>query len=185
MLERPVKYRDKPGCHSGYGWCGGLCRWGTGEKLRAIRAYSGNAIVYVGIAADEPQRFDKSDYPGRRLPLAAWGMDEADCLAYCYELGLQWLENGVRGPVRLYELLDRVSCWCCSNKNDKELKNIYLHLPQYWERLKELQRRLSRPMKGFYQGQPRGIFELEARFRREIEAAPRPVSKRRPSGPAR
>lgn len=25
MLERPVKYRGKPGYHYGYGWCGGPC----------------------------------------------------------------------------------------------------------------------------------------------------------------
>lgn len=28
MLERPVQSRQK-GAHRGYGWCGGLCRWGT------------------------------------------------------------------------------------------------------------------------------------------------------------
>lgn len=28
MLERPVCSKQK-GTHQGYGWCGGLCRWGT------------------------------------------------------------------------------------------------------------------------------------------------------------
>ena len=31
MLERPVESKQK-GCHCGYGWCGGVCRWGTTEK---------------------------------------------------------------------------------------------------------------------------------------------------------
>lgn len=168
MLERKIKYRDKPGYHYGYEWCGGPCRWGTAEKLRALRAYGGDAIQYVGLAADEEHRFAKAAYPTRSLPLVTWGKTEADCLAYCYSLGFKWLEDSILGPVPLYELLDRVSCWCCSNKNLKELKNIYLYLPRYWTRLKGLQSKLSRPMKGYYKGQSKGVFELEERFRNEL-----------------
>lgn len=36
-------------------------------------------------------------------------------------------------------------------------------------RLKDLQRKIDRPMKGYYKGQPRGVFELEQRFRAELE----------------
>lgn len=169
MLERKVKNRSSPGYHQGYGWCGGLCRWGTSEKLRAILSHYGNdAIQYVGIAADETARFDKASHPNKRLPLVTWDMKEADCLQYCYDRGFEWWEDGGAGPVRLYDMLDRVSCWCCSNKNLKELKNIYLHQPVYWERLKGIQRHLDRPMKGYYRGQPRGVFELEERFKREL-----------------
>lgn len=56
-------------------------------------------------------------------------------LMYCVTHGFDWNENGVR----LYEILDRVSCWCCANKNLKELKNYYKFLPEYWEKLKRLQ----------------------------------------------
>ena len=58
---------------------------------------------------------------------------------------------------------------CCVNKNLKELRNIYRYLPQYWDRLKELQMKLDRPYKGFYKGNPRGVFELEERFSNEQE----------------
>jgi predicted RNA-binding protein len=64
-----------------------------------------------------------------------------------------------------------VSCWCCSNKNLKELKNIYIHLPAYWEKLRQLQAKTARPMKGYYKDEPKGVFEMEERFKREIEAA--------------
>lgn len=37
------------------------------------------------------------------------------------------------------------------------------------ERLKDLQRKIDRPMKGYYKGKPRGVFELEQRFRAELE----------------
>ena len=38
MLEKEVNSRQK-GTHYGYGWCGGLCRWGTSEKLREIKQF--------------------------------------------------------------------------------------------------------------------------------------------------
>ena len=37
MLIREIKYRKKEGYHYGFSWCGGNCRWGTSEKLQAIR----------------------------------------------------------------------------------------------------------------------------------------------------
>ena len=55
-------------------------------------------------------------------------MSEKDCLDYCYNRGFYWEENGVR----LYDILDRVSCWCCANKNKKELENINLYLSDYY-----------------------------------------------------
>lgn len=170
MLERKVVSKQK-GEHLGYGWCGGLCRWGTAEKTRAIKKFKqslGTATIdYVGIAADETRRFEKEKSESKRLPLVDWGMTEADCLAYCYDHGFRWLEESPvsgKGYIDLYEILDRVSCWCCANKNLKELRNIYRYLPQYWDRLKELQMKLDRPYKGFYKGNPRGVFELEERF---------------------
>ena len=92
---------------------------------------------------------------------AEWKMTEKDCLNYCYESGYDWNENGIE----LYSVLDRVSCWCCQNKNLKELKNIYLYLPEYWQRLRGLQSRIQEPMKG----KGKSVFELEERFKREGE----------------
>jgi len=54
------------------------------------------------------------------------------------------------GYVDLYEILDRVSCWCCANKNQRELRNIYRYLPDYWKRLEALQDRIERPMKKWH-----------------------------------
>ena len=53
---------------------------------------------------------------------------------------------------------------------------IFLNYPEnlHWERLKGLQAHMSRPMKGWYQnGTPKGVFELERRFAREIQEATR------------
>lgn len=167
MLDKPVKGRDR----KGYGWCGGLCRWGTTEKLKALDRYakSKNATVYIGIASDEQQRLKRLE-PYKIAPLATlWNMTEAECLQYCYDHHFYWYEDtdSEAEKIRLYDVLDRVSCWCCCNKNLKELRNIYNFLPEYWQRLRYLQFVLERPMKGYYKGQPRGVFELEDRFSKE------------------
>ena len=167
MLDRPV-HSKKNGFHLGYGWCGGPCRWGTKLKTRSLDGVALDAdIHYVGIAADEPERLARLEAP-KCSPLAEAGMTEADCLAYCYARGFFWEENGIR----LYDILDRVSCWCCKNKNRKELKNIYQFLPQYWEKLKGLQAQIPMPMKPYSRkGVPYGnVFDLEKVFEQEIQA---------------
>ena len=93
------------------------------------------------------------------------GMTEADCLRFCYDRGFFWEERTEAGPVRLYDILDRVSCWCCANKNLKELRNVYRYLPDYWRRLDDLQERTEWPMKGA----GKSVFDLKERFENEIK----------------
>lgn len=159
MFEKIVN-KGKSNEHKGYSWCGGRCRWGTTEKLKAIEKYCKGCVEYIGIASDETQRINKERKGNKVMPLVEWGMTEKDCLEYCYSGGYHWNEDGVE----LYQILDRVSCWCCANKNLKELKNYYLHLPKYWEKLKELQKRTDRPFKN----NKYTIFDLEKKFREEV-----------------
>lgn len=163
MFDKPIN--GKNGLHYGMSWCGGFCRWGTREKISAINRYIDykNSIVYVGIAVDETKRLEKEVKPYKRFPLVDFNLTEKDCLKICYDHGFFWEENTTNGPVRLYDILSRVSCWCCRNKNLKELKNIYLYLPEYWEKLKYLQSRTERPMKG----EGKSVFDLEKRFIKE------------------
>ena len=156
MLEHQTKSGK-----TGYGWCGGRCRWGTTYKVAALDKAGRGAHVYVGIAADEHKRLQKSYGGNKSFPLAEWGMTERNCLEYCYSQGFDWNEDGVE----LYSVLDRVSCWCCRNKNLRELKNMYLHLPDYWQKLKNIQTLLPDPMKG----NGKSVFELEQRFNEERE----------------
>lgn len=134
MFCRPVRSRETGEVHKrGYGWCGGSCRWGTTAKTAALdrHAKERSAVVYVGIAADETVRINR-DRPGwKRLPLVEMGMSEADCLELCYRRGHDWEQDGVR----LYDVLDRVSCWCCRNKNMRELRAMSKKLPSYFDRL--------------------------------------------------
>ncbi|WP_370520812.1 phosphoadenosine phosphosulfate reductase family protein [Dysgonomonas sp. 25] len=163
MLEKPIRSRDTGLIHKyGYSWCGGPCRWGTGEKLRALKKHIGHNWDYVGIAADETHRFGKETRANRILPLVEWGISEAEALQYCYNKGFFWEENGIR----LYDILDRVSCWCCGNKNLKELFNIYRYLPTYWQQLKELQSKTNRP---YRRQSGKSLFDLEEEFRKSIK----------------
>lgn len=168
MLEKPVNKRDGTK-QNGYKWCGGLCRWGTSLKLNAIKEnnkkYGNDFIIeYVGIAVDEQERLlrervKRCENRLKLYPLAEWGMTEKDCLSYCYSKGWDWQENNVE----LYSILDRVSCWCCKNKNLKELKNMFLYLPEYWDKLKNLQKQIEIPFKRNY-----NIFDLEMKFKEEL-----------------
>lgn len=132
----------------GYGWCGGLCRWCTSFKTRTINKYLKNVehIQYVGIALDEPDRLKRLKGTNKISPLEFFEMTEADALRYCYKNGYNWLENGVE----LYSILDRVSCWCCRNKNLKELRNMKKFLPKYYNRLVALEKLIGEPMKKPY-----------------------------------
>lgn len=160
MFEKVVK-QGKPNEHKGYSWCGSRCRWGTMEKISTIEKYCKGNYEYVGIAVDEPIRLEKERKGNKIFPLADWEMTESDCLQYCYGKGFNWQEDGVE----LYSILDRVSCWCCANKNLKELKNYYLYLPKYWQKLKELQNKTDRPMKY----NKYSVYDLENKFKEECE----------------
>lgn len=163
MYEKPVKHKDGT-TSNGYGWCGGKCRWGTRAKTLRIKKYLNNAhpygyYEYIGIAADELDRINNKQNEGKLMPLVEWGMTEKDCLDYCHQQGYFWNE----GEIELYQILKRVSCWCCANKNLKELRAYYDFLPQYWSKLKEMQNKTAIP---FYRNKET-VEEIEKRFYEE------------------
>ena len=160
MFDKPVKKRGTSIIHKhGYGWCGGVCRWGTTEKLKSLEKYCKGHYEYVGIAFDEPKRLEKERKGNKLFPLADWKMTEKQCLLYCYENNFKWIEKGTP----LYMILDRVSCWCCRNKNLKELKGIYNYLPTYWKKLKCIENKLNENMK-----KNKSLEELEIKFKENI-----------------
>lgn len=158
MFDKPVKHRNGT-ISNGYSWCGGACRWATSDKTNTIKKYLSKYsqyCEYIGIASDEIKRIEKERPKTKLLPLVEWKMTEKDCLNYCYNKGYSWIEDGIE----IYSILDRCSCWCCSNKNLKELEQYYLYLPTYWNKLKEFQKRTNRPMKN----NKYTVFDLEKKF---------------------
>ena len=159
MFDHEIKCRDGSK-KTGYKWCGGSCRWFTTYKTNTIKRYLkanyGNEYVeYIGIAADESKRIER--HTAKRLILVELGMTELDCLNYCHQKGFNWYE----GEYELYDHLDRVSCWCCRNKNLKELKNIYQYFKHYWFALCELENRCNLSMKS------KRLIELEKQWKEE------------------
>lgn len=161
LLEKPVlKKNGTQAC--GYSWCGWGSRWGTRMKTAALGKYLkqyGETIDYIGIAADESHRARKKK--GKCYPLVKWWLTEEDCLKLCYANGFFWEQDGVR----LYDIMSRVSCWCCRNKSISSLRNMYRYLPDTWRKLCHLQERCEAP----YLGKRGSVFDLEERFRLELE----------------
>ena len=142
MYNYPHKSR-KGDLKQGYGWCGGLCRWGTSEKIRALDNYCKDSHQYIGIALDEPIRLERLKGTNKSSPLVELGYTEKMALELCYNEGYNWNEDGIE----LYSILDRVSCWCCRNKNLKELANYKKYLQKYFNKLIELENKIGEPMK--------------------------------------
>ena len=96
-------------------------------------------LSYIGIAYDEPKRHQ--NLPDNVIhPLYDWKITEKMALEYCYEKGFDW--GG------LYEHFDRLSCWCCPLKNNKELEIIYKNFPELWQELKDMDKKAYNKFKG-------------------------------------
>lgn len=143
------------GC-KGLSWPGPQARWCTGRlKHRIIDAYlkpikaEYTVVQYAGIAADELDRVRDFQYP-----LVDWGMTEADCLKYCKERGFDW--GG------LYDVLRRVSCWCCPLQPLSELRKLRVHFPSLWQKLLIMDAHTWRQFRADY-----SVQQLEWRFQFE------------------
>lgn len=168
FCEREVRKKNGT-IQKGYSWCGGRTRWGTDRKQLTIKKYyktiNREIVEYIGIAADEFERIPRARAKGQILPLVDANMTEKDALDFCCKKGYNWFE----GNIDLYDIMDRVSCWCCKNNNLKELRNMYHYLPEYWNKLKEMQDKTCMPYKNYTKcGNKYGtVEELEYRFKCE------------------
>ena len=78
--------------------------------------------MYLGIAADEPNRFHSlSDK--KRSPLVEAGWTEADCRRWCEE-------NDLLSPI--YTTAARGGCWFCHNQGVDQLRLLRKSYPDLW-----------------------------------------------------
>lgn len=166
------EHKNSRGKHThiiGKGWPMPMHRWCTGELKRDVmkkyfRDLSKQYVIvdHIGIAADEAYRLKRKNNQNKnhRHPLVEWGWTESDCLKYCYDSGYDW--EG------LYEIFDRVSCWCCPLKRIDELRNLREHFPDLWEELKDMDKRSSNQFTSRY-----SVEDFEKRFdlEKHFEAA--------------
>lgn len=97
-------------------WCNSRLKQHVFEKLPK------DAVQYVGIACDEPNRFHcLSDI--KRSPLVEAGWDEAYCRQWCEE-------NDLLSPI--YTTATRGGCWFCHNQGIKQLRLLRKDYPELW-----------------------------------------------------
>lgn len=85
-----------------------------------------NIVQYLGIAADEPERIQRHDKPGFKMPLVEIGWTEADCRKWCEERGLL-------SPI--YTTATRGGCWFCHNQGIDQLRLLRKTYPDLWKLL--------------------------------------------------
>lgn len=92
-------------------------------KTSILDSYNKNCVVYVGIAADEPERLKSLEQNKKISPLAEAGWDEQRCWDWC-------VENDVLSPI--YKDAIRGGCWFCHNQGADQLRLLRKNYPEYW-----------------------------------------------------
>lgn len=106
-----------------YGWPMQRGQWCLGQlKLPALKKLGTNNVQYIGIAADEPNRFHNLTET-KKSPLVEAGWDEAYCRQWCEE-------NDLLSPI--YTTATRGGCWFCHNQSVGQLRLLRKNYPELW-----------------------------------------------------
>jgi hypothetical protein len=97
-------------------WCNSSLKVAPADKIMR------NSIRYLGIAADEPNRFHNLT-DRKRSPLVEHGVVEAEARKICEELDLL-------SPI--YSQSARGGCWFCHNQSVNQLRLLRKQYPEYW-----------------------------------------------------
>lgn len=92
-------------------------------KVGPLRKAQGKAVVYIGIAVDEPKRFHNLSET-KRSPLVEFGWTEKMCRDWC-------IENGLLSPI--YKSALRGGCWFCHNQGVNQLRLLRKEYPDLWQ----------------------------------------------------
>jgi hypothetical protein len=98
-----------------------LCQDPFPNKRRTRRGKT-SIVEYIGIAADEPNRFGQLN-DRKRAPLVEFGIDEDLCGLYCQYAGCL---------APSYETSCRDGCWFCHNQGVAQLRNLWKNYPEHW-----------------------------------------------------
>ena len=106
-----------------YGWPMQRGQWCLQQlKLPAFNQIGRQAIQYIGIAADEPNRFGSLSET-KRSPLVEADWDETYCRQWCEE-------NKLLSPI--YTTATRGGCWFCHNQSVNQLRLLRRNYPDLW-----------------------------------------------------
>ena len=92
-------------------------------KTQVLDSIKRGCISYIGIAADEPSRFQNLTET-KHSPLVEAGWTEADCRKWCEE-------NDLLSPI--YTTATRGGCWFCHNQGVNQLRLLRKNYPDLWE----------------------------------------------------
>ena len=129
-------------------------------KLRPIERYQKtlppDTVHYIGIAQDEQTRLLRLQEGKKVSLLEKYHFTEQDAKELCQAAGLL-------SPV--YEFADRGGCWFCPNARQRELRHLYDHHPDLWNRMLELQALPGKVSEKF--DRKRCFSDIDALFRQE------------------
>jgi 3'-phosphoadenosine 5'-phosphosulfate sulfotransferase (PAPS reductase)/FAD synthetase len=126
-------------------------------KIEPIRSYlkgiQDDVIQYVGIAYDEPQRYERLNHSTHIAPLYDLKITENEALEICKKYDLV-------SPI--YQSSFRGGCWFCVKQSINQLRNLFNYHNELWRKLIELEKDSFNTFKPNL-----SLKELETRFKKE------------------
>jgi hypothetical protein len=149
--------RESKNCGKIYGWPMVRGQWCLQLlKLPALKsAATKGCVQYIGIAADEPNRFHNLT-DTKRSPLVEAGWDEAYCRKWCKD-------NDLLSPI--YTTATRGGCWFCHNQRIGQLRLLRKNYPEYWA----MMLKWDKDSTATFRPDGRTVHDFDERFRLEDE----------------
>ena len=123
------------------------------SQCPATRGRKRKIVEYIGIAADEPDRFGQlSEW--KRAPLVEFGIEENLCGLFCQY-------NDMLLPS--YDTGCRDGCWFCHNQGVDQLRNLWRNYPDHWALLMKWD--LDSPVT--FKADGHTVHDFDRRFRME------------------
>lgn len=153
-----------PTAIKGFPVANGKVQWCQQLKVRAkplfspcpsTRGRKRKIVEYIGIAADEPERFGQLN-EWKRAPLAEFGIGEGLCGLYCQY-------NDMLLPS--YDTGCRDGCWFCHNQGIAQLRNLWRKHPDHWALLMKWD--LDSPVT--FKADGHTVHDFDRRFQMEVE----------------
>ena len=139
--------------------------WCLKLKLTALQqmGLKPDSVQYLGIAADEPNRFHNLT-DTKKSPLVEAGWDEAYCRQWCEE-------NDLLSPI--YTTATRGGCWFCHNQGVEQLRQLRKSYPELWALM--LKWDADSPVT--FKADGHTVHDYDERFRREDQRLITPEQK--------
>ena len=139
------------------GWPGIIRNWCNSElKVSTLKkAQKGAEAIYIGIAADEPNRFHNLTQK-KKSPLVEAEWDEAYCRKWCEE-------NNLLSPI--YTSSARGGCWFCHYQGVNQLRMLRKNYPDLWALMLKWDKDSIRT----FHADGHTVHDFEERFRLEDE----------------